>query len=140
MDRRRAVQVGAVLWAAVGAAIALASLDGVNADARPIVGVASILGPLAAVLASRSVARAADRVAGGLLLMSVLTPTYFAYVLNLPALVIGIALLAVPQVVLPRRRDATALQEHAWTHEASPEGSELASGRHDTSSGQSGDP
>ena len=68
----------------VGAVVALASLQGVE-DARLLVGAASILGPLHAVWAERRLSRHADRSAGLLLAVSaVLTPTYFAYVINLP--------------------------------------------------------
>lgn len=74
------------MWAGVAAAVAFGSLGRVNADARVLVGAASVLGPLAAVAASRLLARGSDRAAGALLLVSVLTPTYFAYVVNVPAL------------------------------------------------------
>jgi len=42
-----------MVWAGVGAAVALGSLGQVNADARLLVGAASALGPAAAVTASR---------------------------------------------------------------------------------------
>jgi hypothetical protein len=38
-------------------------------------------------------------------MLSVGTPTYFAYVLNLPALMIGLALAAMPSVTLGDRQD-----------------------------------
>jgi hypothetical protein len=104
MNRRRAVQIGMLTWALVGAVLALTAVGNVNADARAFVGAASVVGPLAAVAASRMIGRHADRPAGALLLVSVLTPTYFAYVLNLPALLVGLVLLAAPRVVLPRAR------------------------------------
>lgn len=100
MSRRRVLAGGALVWAGVGAAVALGSLGQVNADARLLVGAASVLGPAAAVTASRMLTRYADRVAGALLLVSVLTPTYFAYVLNVPALVVGVALLVAPRAVV----------------------------------------
>jgi hypothetical protein len=104
MEKRRVVQVAILVWAAVGAAIALPALGSVNVDARVLVGVAAVLGPLAAVSALCMITRGADRPAGALLLVSVLTPTYFAYVFNVPALVLGLLLLAAPGVVFPRRR------------------------------------
>ena len=100
MDRRRVLQIGALAWAAIGALVALASLGNVNADARLLVGAFSVAGPLAAVGAAWLLGRGADRGAGALLLVSVLTPTYFAYILNLPALVIGLALVVAPHAML----------------------------------------
>jgi|APDOM4702015118_1054815.scaffolds.fasta_scaffold16297_3 hypothetical protein len=101
MDRRRVLAFGALLWAFVGAAVALLSFNEVNPDARLVVGVLSVLGPLAAVGASRLLARGTDRQAGVLLLVSVVTPTYFAYVLNVPALLVGLVLLVAPRAILP---------------------------------------
>lgn len=98
MGRRRVLEVGALVWAGVAAAVALGSLDEVNPDTRLLVGAASVVGPLAAVGASRLLAHRSDRAAGVLLLVSVLTPTYFAWALNVPALVVGLALLAAPSV------------------------------------------
>lgn len=105
MSRRRALQIGALVWAGVGAAVALVSLGGVNEDARILVGSASVVGPLAAVAGACSLRRNADRLAGAALLVSVLTPTYFAYPLNVPALLVGLALVAVPNAVLPDEPD-----------------------------------
>jgi hypothetical protein len=100
--RRRVLQAGSVVWAVLGAAVALGSLGNVNDDARLLVGVASVVGPLVAVLAAVQLSRHADRPAGVLLALSaVLTPTYFAYVINLPALVVGVVLTVAAHVVLP---------------------------------------
>jgi hypothetical protein len=101
VDRRVVLQTGALVWAVVGAAIALPALATIDDGALLLVGAASILGPVAAVLASWLIGRHRGREAGALLLASVFTPTYFFVVLNLPALVLGIALLAVPGKVLP---------------------------------------
>jgi hypothetical protein len=90
------------VWAGVGAAVALGSRGEVNSDARLLVGAASVVGPLAAVGAAWLLTRGADRPAGVLLLVSVLTPTYFAWVLSVPALVVGLALLAAPRAVVPQ--------------------------------------
>ena len=112
MDRRRRVlQIGALVWAVVGASVALLSLGNVNADARLLVGVFSIGGPLAAVGAARLLGVGAGRAAGALLLVSVLTPTYFAYVLNVPALLVGLALVAAPQLVLHDSDQETATSQ-----------------------------
>jgi hypothetical protein len=97
---RGVVRVGAVAWAVIAAAVALMSVGAVNPDARLLVGVASVAFPLAAVCASIAVERQRDRTAGLLLLVSVATPTYFAWVLNVPALLVGLALLLAPNLTL----------------------------------------
>jgi hypothetical protein len=94
------LQVGAIMWAALGAMIAIPSIGSVNPDARVALGILSVACPLAAALAARALARHRDRLAGVLLVMSVATPTYFAYVVNLPALVVGLALLIAPSAVV----------------------------------------
>lgn len=99
MTGKRAVETGSIAWAAVGAGVALAALSDVNNDARLLVGVASVLLPLCAVGAALLLRRNQPRAAGLLLLFSAATPTYFAYVLNIPALVAGLVLLAAPALV-----------------------------------------
>jgi hypothetical protein len=103
MSRRRALQAGALAWAAVGAAVALPAVATANADARVIVGIASTLGPLAAAAASIFLLQRRDTIAGLLLLLSVATPVYFAWVLGLPALLAGLALLIAPQATVGDR-------------------------------------
>jgi hypothetical protein len=88
--------IGSVLWAVVGAAVAFSALPQVNADARWFVGAASILGPGAAAAAAVALRRGAFRSAGVLLLVSVATPTYMAYGLNVPALAAGLGLTLAP--------------------------------------------
>lgn len=106
-DRRRVLQTGALVWAVVGAAIALPALATMKDGAVLLVGAASILGPFAALAASWLMGQHRGRAAGASLLVSVFTPTYFLAVLNLPALVVGIALLAAPNRVLSKDRDLT---------------------------------
>lgn len=96
MDRRQAIAVGSLVWAVTGAVIALSALATVNAEVAVLVAVASVAFPLAAVGAALSLRVGRDRLAGALLLLSVATPTYFAYIFNLPALVVGLALLIAP--------------------------------------------
>jgi len=109
MTRRQAIAIGSCVWAAVGAAVAFPALGSAGSDARVIVGLASTFGPLAAVAAAWLVVRGHDRAAGALLLVSVLTPTYFAYVLNLPALGVGLALVVVRrEIVEPLSRELDA--------------------------------
>jgi hypothetical protein len=105
VHRRLIVQTGSLVWAVVGAAIALPALASMNEGAVLLVGAASILGPLAAVAASWLVSRRRGRSAGAFLLVSVITPTYFAALLNVPALVVGVALLAWPGRVLTNARE-----------------------------------
>lgn len=100
--RRRVVRSGSLIWAVVGAAVALSALPTVNADARVLVGLASIIFPMCALGAAVALGRRRDGLAGVLLVFSAATPTYFAYPLNLPALVVGLALLTSPAVVLGR--------------------------------------
>ncbi len=88
--------MGALLWAMVGLAVALPSAAMVNLDARVVVGIASVAFPACAALAALAVAKGRLRMSGLLLVLSAATPTYFAFLLNLPALVVGTALLVVP--------------------------------------------
>ncbi len=101
MNSRRVLQAGVLLWAAVGASVAIPAVTTASNDARLLVGTASVLGPVAAIAASASLARRFDRLAGVLLLASVVTPTYFAWALNVPAFVVGLVLVAAPGIVLP---------------------------------------
>ena len=82
----------------------MASLGNVNDDATLLVGVASVLFPLCAVGATVAVDRRRDRLAGALFLASVATPTYFAFAVNLVALVVGAILLIAPTVLVDDRR------------------------------------
>ena len=104
MTRRQVLQVGALVWAAVGATVALGSLGSVNPDVRAIVGIVSVLGPLSALLAATTLAHHLDRLSGLLLLVSAATPTYFAWVLNVPALLVGLALMVAPTTIIGRPR------------------------------------
>lgn len=101
--RRDAVEIGCWIWAFGGAAIALAALFTVIGDAPVVLYIASVAFPLAAAAAAMAIRSQRDRLAGLLLLISVATPTYFAYIVNLPALVVGTALLAWPPAILGGR-------------------------------------
>ena len=102
MTMRYAIRVGAFVWAAVGATVALGSLASVNPDARAFVGIVSVLGPLSALLATTAFAHRQDRLGGLLLLVSAATPTYFAWILNVPALLLGLVLTVAPTAILGR--------------------------------------
>ena len=93
---RQVVRYGALVWAAVGLAVAVASLPSVNADALPLALTACAVGTTAAVAASIEVNRHHTRCAGLLLILSAVTPTFFAWVLNVPALLAGLVLALAP--------------------------------------------
>ncbi len=107
MTRRQMVVGGSIAWAVIGAAVALASIPNVNDDAKMLVGLASVAFPLCALGAALALDRRHDRLAGALLVISVATPTYFFFPLNLPALLAGVALLVSPARTLGDRRSAT---------------------------------
>jgi HAAS len=92
-----------VVWGVGAALIALTSLGAVNGDARLLVGAASVVFPLAAVMAAFAAVRDRLRLAGALLVVSAATPTYFFWVANLPALIIGVLLIS---GAIPRRSGA----------------------------------
>lgn len=85
--------VGTVVWAIVGFGVAMSALSDVNRDARVLVTAFSIVGPLCAVGAAWLIHKGQLRWAGLLLVISVATPTYFAFAINIPALIVGIALI-----------------------------------------------
>lgn len=96
---RQTVVVGSVAWAVVGALVALSALPSSMPDARWFVALASVLFPAAAAGAAFALKRGAVRLAGVLLLVSVATPTYFAWPLNVPALVAGLMLVMAPSTI-----------------------------------------
>jgi len=93
------VEIVCLTWAITGLVLAVAALPGVSEDARLALGVASVAFPLCALGAVSAIRSHMDRLAGLLLLLSVATPTYFAYVANLPALLVGAVLLARPSLL-----------------------------------------
>lgn len=105
MVEKRAVQIGATVWALVAFTVAAVSVAEVSTDALLFVGAASVVLPLAAFLAGVAAAHDRLRVAGALLVLSAATPTYFAWVLNIPALVAGVVLLVAPGMIVKRSRE-----------------------------------
>jgi len=112
---RRVLQIGAIVWAVMGFVLAISAFGEVNSDARLPVGVASIAFPAAAVLAAFALNSYRERAAGLLFLISVATPTYFAYVVNLPALVVGLALLVAPKISVRSRPPLVGYDRHPPT-------------------------
>jgi len=98
---RRVLIIGSVVWAVIGGLVALSQMSQANADARWLVGAASVVFPAAALAGAMALHRGATRWAGALLLVSVATPTYMAYPLNLPALGAGLWLLVAPTRAIP---------------------------------------
>jgi hypothetical protein len=107
MTRRQIAAIGSIAWAVIGAALALAAIPKVNDDAKMLVGLASVAFPLCALGAAVALDRRRDRLAGALLMISVATPTYFFFPLNLVPLLVGVALLVSPARTLGDRRSAT---------------------------------
>ena len=97
---RRVIEVGSRVWAVVALVIGLAMLGSYNTDARLLVIAAAMVAAGSAALASVSLAHRRDRIAGALLIVSVVAPTSFAWVLNVPALLVGVALLVAPSMLL----------------------------------------
>ena len=104
---RRAIEVGAPIWAAVALSFGLATLGSYNSDARPFVVGATIVAAAAAALASVKLAQHRDRIAGVLLIVSAVAPTSFAWVLNVPALFVGAVLCFTRWLLLVRARGAS---------------------------------
>jgi hypothetical protein len=92
--RARYFRAFAIFWAVLAFGPAVHGLSRTSNDARWLVGVASILGPLCALWAAALIRQGFLRLAGALLVLSAATPTYFAWALNIPALVVGVSLLA----------------------------------------------
>ena len=97
MVDRRALEIGALLWAGVAFAVATVSLATAGSGVPVLVGLATVVFPLCAVLAYFALGHGRSRVAGALLVASAATPTYFAWIINVPALLAGIALVIAPR-------------------------------------------
>lgn len=89
----RQLAVACVLWAFAGLFIASAGVASVNDDARLLVFGATVVGVGAALLAANLLVRDRPRWAGLCLVVSVVTPTWSAAVLNLVPLIAGLILL-----------------------------------------------
>ena len=101
---RRTLTVGAGVWAVLGFIVALTALPSVNADAVVVFAVACAVGPAAALGAAFAIHHLRDRLAGLMLVISVVTPAVFAWPLNLAALLAGLAILISPSRVIADRR------------------------------------
>jgi hypothetical protein len=80
MTKRNALAAARLLWALSGVGIAGFALRGINADAFWLVTVLYILGPLAAMAAAMAILRGRNSLAVALLVASLVTPTYFVWV------------------------------------------------------------
>jgi hypothetical protein len=101
---RRTLRVGAIVWAVLGFIVGLTALPSVNADAVVVFAIACAVGPPAALLAAFALRNLRDRLAGLLLVVSVVTPAVFAWPLNLAALLVGLAIVITPSKVIADRR------------------------------------
>ena len=104
MISRRALTVCAIVWSVLGFIVGLTALPSVNADAVVLFAVACAVGPAAALLAALALRNLRDRLAGLLLVISVVTPAVFAWPLNLAALLVGLAVVIAPSKVIADRR------------------------------------
>ena len=117
MSRHRTVQALAIWWAVTGVAVAFLTFRNVNDDARVLVAGAHFAGFVSAAASAWLLRRTSSRAAGALLAFSALiTPTYFAWPLNLFALLVGVAVLASP-ATFTGRREAEAFNPSGVRHE-----------------------
>lgn len=90
--RRRYGTLAIVLWAFLAAGLASAVAADSTSSGRALVIAAGVVGVGAAIGAAVALARGQRRLAGVLLVVSVITPSSFAYVPNLLALGAGLGL------------------------------------------------
>lgn len=94
LSRRPWLAFFAYGWSAVALGVVLAVFPAVDGDARPLVGAVGALAAAAAFVAGRILLSAGNRRRAGILLVaSSAAPTSFAWVLNVPALLVGLFLL-----------------------------------------------
>ena len=101
---RRTLTAGAVVWAVLGFIVGLTAIPSVNADAVVVFAIACAVGPAAALFAAFAIHHLRDRLAGLMLVISVVTPAVFAWPLNLVALLVGLAILISPSKMIADRR------------------------------------
>lgn len=93
---RSPAAVVAAAWAVAGAVLgALSVADATDSGRLPMI-VAAVIGVAAAAAAAVLLHRGHSRAAGALLVLSAVTPTGFAYLPNLAAVLGGLALLMWP--------------------------------------------
>ncbi len=92
--RTTVLAAASAVWGIAGFVLAGGALDEVNDDIAWLVTALTILGPLAALAAAWAIRRARTSVAVALLVISLATPTYFAWVLSLIPIIIITVLLA----------------------------------------------
>lgn len=95
----KALPAACLAWGVVAGAIALQALPNVNHEVRWLVGIMSVVLPACALGAAQAFRAGAPRIGAALLLLSSMTPTYFAWALNVPAILIGTALVVAPSLV-----------------------------------------
>ena len=101
---QRNLTVGAIAWAVLGFIVGLTAIPSVNDDAVVVFAIACAVGPAAALFAAFAIHHQRDRLAGLMLVISVVTPAVFAWPLNLLALLVGMAILISPSKMIAERR------------------------------------
>ncbi len=112
--KARYFQIFAFVWALVGFGTAISGLSRTSGDARSLVTTFSVLGPLSALGAAVLIRKGTLRWAGVLLVLSVATPTYFAWPINIPALLVGLLLLGGLQLTPMQRTPAIQTQQESY--------------------------
>lgn len=102
---QRIVVIGSGGWAALILLISIGTFGQVNADARLLVGSAILVATGAAVAASWLAGRERFRWAAMALLVSVIAPTYFLWMVNILPLLLAAAALSATFWTQPRRSD-----------------------------------
>lgn len=104
--------VGCVAWALLAWAVALPAVPKVNADARLVVGILSVLLPGLALAAGFLLWRGHGALAAIALLLTVATPTYYFYSANLLPIALAIAITVRSR---RRRKCLRARSVSVWT-------------------------
>lgn len=98
-ERRLAISRACCAWALLIVVVGGLTMPSWNRDARWILVVITGITTLSAFLAARAVSCGRDRVAGMLLVVSAVSTT-MAYVLGVPALVLGLVLALRPRLLI----------------------------------------
>lgn len=100
----RAIGIGILLWAATGLTIVIYTLDDANPDARWIIATATAIGVAAAILAAGALFNGHPILAILLLGISLIVPTYAAWML----LLLPIVLMGAIAIMTKRDRNPAA--------------------------------
>ncbi|MFA5564529.1 MAG: hypothetical protein WC184_01375 [Acidimicrobiia bacterium] len=104
MSNNRVLTILIGLWALLGAGLAIYTAGNTNRDSLWIVIAAALIGVAAALGSAALAYRGKYRVAGALLIVSVIIPSAMAYIPNVVALLGGLALVFLAPKPGERRR------------------------------------